>query len=284
MMTAASVRRAAGAACACLSLAYAAMAAGQVHGPASGSASGTRAAPATDTPAPVPAQPVAVPAGMGGSVRILVAAEQEATLFSQAIGRIRTVNASLGSPFATGATLISFDCDEQAARVRMAQAELSAARENHNAKLRLQGLQSAGEVEVSLAAAAAEKAEAETNLYRAQQAYCTVKAPFDGRVVKLDVKPYEGVNANAPLLDIISNGPLKLRSNVPSKWLAWLKPDMVFQVHIEETGKEYAARVTAINGRVDAVSQSVEIEGTITDPAPDLLPGMSGTAHFGDGQ
>jgi membrane fusion protein (multidrug efflux system) len=214
------------------------------------------------------------------SVRVLVAAAQEATLFSQGIGRIRDVDAAFGARFKAGATLVSFDCDEQVARLKMAQAELSAARETHSAKLRLQGLQSAGELEVSLAAAAAQKAEAQVNLYRAQQAYCTVKAPFDGRVVKLHVKAYEGVNQNAPLLDIISDGPLKLRLNAPSAWLRWLKNDTPFQVHIDETGKDYAARVTAVNGRVDAVSQSVELEGVIAAPAPDLLPGMSGIAHF----
>jgi RND family efflux transporter MFP subunit len=230
------------------------------------------------------AAPAQAPNGAGGSVRVLVAPEQEATLFSQAVGRIQAVNATLGSSFKEGATLLSFDCDEQAARVKMAQAELSAARETHNAKLRLQGLQAAGEVEVLLAAAAAQKADAEVALYRAQQAYCTVKAPFDGRVVKLHVKSYEGVNAGAPLLDVISAGPLKLRANAPSNWLAWLKPNAAFQVHIEETGKDYTAHITAINARVDAVSQSVEIEGVISDRAPDLLPGMSGSAHFGTGQ
>ncbi|CAM3693244.1 efflux RND transporter periplasmic adaptor subunit [Bordetella flabilis] len=229
---------------------------------------------------------IAAPASPGATtnaVRVLVAPAQEATLFSQGIGRIRDVDGSLGSRFKAGTTLLSFDCDEQAARLKMAQAELSAARETHNAKLRLQGLQSAGELEVSLAAAAAQKAEAQVALYRAQQAYCVVKAPFDGRVVKLHVKAYEGVNQNAPLLDIISDGPLKLRLNAPSSWLRWLKVGTPFQVHIDETDKTYTARVTALNARVDAVSQSVELEGVIADNAPDLLPGMSGSARFAPG-
>ena len=247
-------------------------------------AAGTPTDPAAAMAASAPSDAVPPPSPPGpGPVRVLVAAAQEATLFSQSIGRIRDVDASLGSRFNAGATLISFDCDEQLARLKMAQAELSAAREQHNAKLRLQGLQSAGELEVSLAAAAAQKAEAQVNLYRAQQAYCLVKAPFDGRVVKLHVKAYEGVNQNAPLLDIISDGPLKLRLNVPSAWLRWLKPNTAFQVHIDETDKTYTARLTAINGRVDAVSQSVELEAVVADAAKDLLPGMSGTARFTPG-
>jgi len=81
-------------------------------------------------------------------------------------------------------------------------------------------------------------------------------------------------------VEIVSRGPFKLRLNVPSKWLAWLKPGTPFEVKIDETGRGYAAKVTAINARVDAASQSLELEGSITEGAGDLLAGMSGTARF----
>ncbi|MGF6400228.1 membrane fusion protein (multidrug efflux system) [Pseudomonas frederiksbergensis] len=213
-------------------------------------------------------------------VRVLLVADQETTLASQLVGRVRAVNASLGSAFRKGDVLVSFDCDEQAARLKMAQADLSAAKESHDAKLRLQGLQSAGEVEVSLAASAAEKAAAQVAQYRAQQQQCTVLAPFDGRVVKVQVKAFQGVNLGQPLLDVISNGPLKMRVNVPSRWLTWLKPKQTFQVDLGETGKRYPARINAINAQVDAVSQTIELEGVIEGQPADLLAGMSGTALF----
>ncbi|CAN1600618.1 RND family efflux transporter MFP subunit [Pseudomonas mediterranea] len=213
-------------------------------------------------------------------VRVLLVADQETTLASQLVGRVRAVNASLGSSFRKGDVLVSFDCDEQTARLKMAQADLSSARETHDAKLRLQGLQSAGEVEVSLAASAAEKAAAQVAQYRAQQQQCMVLAPFDGRVVKVQVKAFQGVNLGQPLLDIISNGPLKMRVNVPSRWLAWLRPDQTFQVDLGETGKRYPAKVKAINAQVDAVSQTIELEGVIEGQPKDLLAGMSGTALF----
>ena len=218
------------------------------------------------------------------AVRVLLVADQETTLASQLVGRVHAVNASLGSNFNKGDVLVSFDCDEQNARLKMAQADLSSAREAHDAKLRLQGLQSAGEVEVSLAASAAEKASAQVAEYRAQQQQCNVLAPFDGRVIKVQVKAFQGVNQGQPLLDIISNGPLKMRVNVPSKWLVWLKPQQAFEVDLGETGKRYPAKVKAINAQVDAVSQSIELEGVVVGPAKGLLAGMSGTALFAEAQ
>ncbi len=53
-----------------------------------------------------------------------------------------------------------------------------------------------------------------------------------------------------------------------------------FEVSIDETGKTYPAQVTAINARVDAVAQTVELEGRIEGRPSELLPGMSGDARF----
>ena len=55
-----------------------------------------------------------------------------------------------------------------------------------------------------------------------------------------------------------------------------------FDVTIDETGNTYRARVQRINGRVDPVSQTIELEATMLKSHPDLLPGMSGVAVFAD--
>lgn len=214
------------------------------------------------------------------AIRVLLAPEAETTLVSPFAGSVRSVNLSLGQAFSRGKALVSFDCDEQNARMNMAEAELTSAKETYEAKLRLQGLQQAGEVEVSLAASAVERGRAQVALYRAQTAQCSLLAPFSGRAVKIIVKPHQGVTQGQPLLEIVSDGPLKLRLNVPAKWVTWLKRGSPFDVVIDETGRTYKARVTALNGRIDAVSQSIEIEGMVDQKAPDLLAGMSGVANF----
>lgn len=213
-------------------------------------------------------------------VRVLLAPAKETTLSSQIAGRVQEVLVALGDSVTKGKPIVRFDCDEQHARLKMAEADLASARENHEAKLRLQGLQQAGEVEVSLAASNAEKARAQVELYKAQLSQCVVAAPFSGRVVKLTVKPYQTVTQGQALIELVSNGPLKLRLNVPGKWVSWLKKGSAFEIQIDETGRRYASTVTAINARIDAVSQTVEIEGVVTRQPAELLPGMSGVAYF----
>lgn len=225
---------------------------------------------ATALAAPEPGQPV----------RALVVAEQETTLASQMNGRILDLPRRPGDAAKPGETLVRFDCGEGKARVDMAKAELQGARLQHEAKLRLQGLKSASELDVELAAAAVDKARAQLALTQAEFDRCTIAAPFAGRVAKWHVKPHQTLNAGQPIVDLVADGKLRLRLNLPSTWLAWLKPGHAFEAAIEETGATYPLKLDRIHPRVDAVSQTVEAEGVFTGDTAGLLPGMSGNARI----
>ena len=226
-------------------------------------------------PIPKPASP-----SNPDAIRVLLSPELETTLVAQIVGRISSLSASLGAPVTKGKTLVSFDSSEAAARLRMAQAEYASAKETWIAKTRLRQLDAAGDMEVAMAAAAVNRAEAAISLSRAQLAQYSVVAPFSGRIVKIHVKPHQGVNVGAPLVEMISDGPLKLRLNVSSRLLRGLRVGTLFEVDIDETGKTYTAAITAINARVDAVAQSIELEARIKGNPPELLAGMTGVARL----
>ena len=230
--------------------------------------------------APAASAAPAVEAADAGAIRVLLTPELETTLVSQMVGRIVTLNASLGARVPKGRTLVAFDCSESQARLQMAEAEQSGARETLDVKTRLLQLEAAGESEVTLATAALERTNAAIALSRSQLSQCTVEAPFSGRVVRTHVKLHQGVNVGNPLVELVSDGPLKLRLNAPSRLLRTLRVGTPFEVVIDETGKTYAAEVTAINARVDAVAQTVELEGRIAGKPADLLAGMTGSARF----
>jgi membrane fusion protein (multidrug efflux system) len=218
------------------------------------------------------------------TVRVLVEAENESVLAAQMAGRIVDVNVRMGARIRKGQTLLRFDCGEQEARLNMAKAELDGAQHVYDAKSKLQAMQSASVLEVSQAAAETEKFKAQIQLYQAQIRLCNINSPFSGRVTKLRAKPFESVNVGQPLVEVVNDERLKVQLNIPSVWLAQVKVNNPFSIHIDETGKTYEARVRRINGKVDAVSQSIEIEGEFSARTDDLLPGMSGTALFPDMQ
>ena len=229
---------------------------------------------------PAAPRPAAAPAEDPNAIRVLLTPELETTLVAQMVGRIASLKAELGGKVQKGKAVIGFDCGEAAARLNMARAEYASARETQNAKERLRQLDAAGDMEVTLAAAGADKARAAIAMSQAQLAQCTVLAPFTGRIVKVHVKPHQGVNVGAPLLEMISDGPLKLRLNIPSRWLRQVRVGTPFEVSINETGRTYPAKVTLINARVDAVAQTIELEARMDKAQPELLAGMSGIARF----
>jgi membrane fusion protein (multidrug efflux system) len=235
------------------------------------------AAPATSVK---PAAAAAVPEKKNDSIRVLIAAEQESVLAAQMAGRIEQVHISLGASINKGQALLHFVCEEQDAHLKMAKAEFYGAQQTYESKVKLQAMQAGSELEVQQAAAAAEKYKAQIQLYQAQLKLCSIGAPFSGRVTKLHVKPFESVNVGQPLVEIVNDRKLKAQLHLPSQWLAWLKPGVPFTMQIDETGKSYNAKVKRINGKVDAVSQSIEIEGEVVGDTDGLLPGMSGQASF----
>ena len=255
---------------------FAAQSAAQAQSPA-------QAVPApSSASAPRPASTVAAkndatPAA-GDTVRVLLIADRETTISSPVTARIKMLHVSIGLPFSMGQTLVSFDCEEPVARLGMAKAELSGAVETHEAKIRMQGLDQASDVEVALAASAAAKARAQVALQNAQVGQCSIKAPWAGRVAKVHVRTHMSVTPGLPMVDLVKSGPLRLKLNAPSRMISKVKVGTLFDVAIDETGKSYQARVLAVNSRVDPVSQTIEIESAIAKNYEDLLPGMSGVA------
>ncbi|TMH74857.1 MAG: HlyD family efflux transporter periplasmic adaptor subunit, partial [Betaproteobacteria bacterium] len=190
------------------------------------------AQPAAPQGAPAAAKPPAKT-----EIPALVAAVEESTLSSQMAGKIRHVTVGLGDQFKKGAHLIEFDCSEQRAQLDSAAAEFRAARETHLARMRLQALGAAGELDVKVAAAAAEKARSQVNFRESQLAYCRVDAPFAGNVARVRVKPAESVAAGQPLIDLVNTNALKAQMFVPAAWVTWLKIGTPLSISIKETGQ-----------------------------------------------
>lgn len=216
----------------------------------------------------------------GVSVRALILPNGETVLSSPVSGTIVGLRAALGRPFRQGDLLVELLCDEPRARARIASAELAAATEEHEAKLRMQGLEQASDVEVALAASAVAKTKAQLELIQFQISQCSIRAPWSGSTSKLHVRNNMTVTPGQPLLDLVRHGVLQLKLNVPSRLTSSLRVGHRFEITVDETGKVYPAQVQRINSRIDPVSQTIELEAAMLSVHPDLLPGMSGVALF----
>ena len=198
------------------------------------------------------------------------------TLSSETAARLDRISHRAGEHFQKGETLVEFDCVTQRAQVAKARAVLKAAEKTYAVHKRLFDLKSLSGLDLEVSAAEIDKAKADVAMADAMQSKCVVEAPFTGVVVDQKAREFQYTTPGQPLLEIVDDKALELEFIVPSAWLRWLKTGYAFSVAVDETGKTYHAHVELLGGRVDPVSESIKVTGTIDGDAQDLMPGMSG--------
>jgi membrane fusion protein (multidrug efflux system) len=218
--------------------------------------------------------------GATREIRVQVVAETSATIGAPTSGRLTQFPLHDGERFKQGDVLAKFFCAEKEGTLAHARALLEGRRQIFASKQKLHSLGTSSEVEFKVAEADAAEAGADVQTAQAATDSCVVTAPFTGRVATIFTHNFQFLATGAPLIEILSDKDLNLELILPSQWLAWLKPGTPFQVTIDETGKTYAAQLTRLSGKVDAVSRSIKVYGHIDQPDDALLPGMSGQARF----
>lgn len=234
-------------------------------------------APATTTPAAA-----AKPAASTGSsldkreIRAQLLPRRYTTLAAEIGAKISHLPLREGSAFKQGQTLIQFDCSVPQAQLNKARAALTAADKTWQANRRLSELNSIGKVELETSEAEVLKAKAEIAANQAVLSKCNIAAPFSGRIAEQRVREQQFVQPGQAILEILDDSALELEFIVPSRWLTWVKAGSPFQVRIDETNKNYPAKVQRIGARVDPVSQSIKLSAVIDGKFNELIAGMSG--------
>ena len=197
-------------------------------------------------------------------IRAQLTPRQYTTLSSEIAGRIDQINTKLGEHFKKGDNLVTFDCVLQRAQVAHAQAVSVQAEKTYGINQRLLALKSIGQLELDVSAAEVQKSKADLAGANAVASKCAIDAPFNGLTVEQKAREFQYTSPGQPLLDVLDDRSLEVELIAPSRWLSWLQPGYAFALHVDETGKNYPAKITRIGGRVDPVSQSIKVVGEIT--------------------
>ena len=222
----------------------------------------------------------ASPAMARHDIRAQLMPRRYTTIAAEIGAKVSSLPVTEGGAFRAGQLLVQFDCSLQRAQLDKAEAELDGAEQTLKSNLRLEQLNSVGQLELDLSKSASNKAKAEVGANKALLAKCQVAAPFAGRVAEQKVREQQYVQPGQAMLDILDDSVLELEFLVPSVWLRWLKVGSAFEVQIDETRKAYPARFTRIGARVDPVSQSVKVAAAIHGRFSELMAGMSGKVQI----
>ena len=198
------------------------------------------------------------------------------TLSAEIPARIDKFKYREGDAFKKGDTLILLDCVFQKAQLIKAKAAKEASERTYKANKGLYELDAVGRIELENSFSESEKARSEYISIANTVDKCVIRAPFDGRIAEQKAREDQYTQPGQPLLEVLDASDMELEFLVPSKWLVWLNNDSPISIRIDETNKNYEAKIRSIGAKTDAVSQSVKIVAVIQGENQELSPGMSG--------
>lgn len=214
------------------------------------------------------------------NVRGQLVARAYTTISAEISGKLAAIAVKDGDAYKAGSVLIRMDCALQRAQHQETVAAFAIAAKTRQVNQRLSQLNSTSSLELEIALSEEAKAQARVDAAEAILSKCEIRAPFDGKVAELRAQPLQYVQPGQPILDLVDDGAFEVVFLAPSRWLRWLERGQEIQIHLDETGRAYGATVVRIGARVDAVSETVKVYAAITNNAPELVAGMSGSVRF----
>ncbi|NVK01383.1 MAG: efflux RND transporter periplasmic adaptor subunit [Oceanospirillaceae bacterium] len=214
------------------------------------------------------------------AIRAQLTAERQAVLSAEMAGRISQLNLREGQAVEKGDLLAAFDCNLQQAQLKKANAQRAAAQNTLKGNRRMAELNAIGDVELQNSQLEVSKAQADIDYLKAQIDRCEIRAPFSGSIGDRLVNEQEFVQVGTPLFEILDDSSLQIEFIAPSRWISWLTPGLRFEIGVEDTEKLYNAELLYTAAKVDAMSQSIKVFARVTDPSPELKPGMSGQINL----
>jgi HlyD family secretion protein len=145
--------------------------------------------------------------------------------------------------------------DEAEAAARVAAAEVQGA------------LQEIASLEAQL-----EERRSEFALARSTIAKATIHAPYDGVVLRRRVGLGDFATSGTPIVDLLRTDPLRLRADVPERFVPRLAIGQVMRFRLEGSDEEHESRVARIPPELERASRSLRVEGDVQNRRDDGTP------------
>ncbi len=139
---------------------------------------------------------------------------------------------------------------------------------------------------VHVAQAAMDAAQYQHDQYNATRSFKTVKAPFDGIVVKQTVDAgaliTSGSNAGITLLfEVAKTDVLRVYVYVPEQYIPFIHVGERARLDFQEyPGRDFIGLVSNVSGGVDTTSKTLQVEIHVPNSEHKLLPGMYVQVRF----
>lgn len=216
----------------------------------------------------------------GSSFQVTLAPRHRTSLSAEIASPVVSINKKMGQSFKKDEVLVKLNDVLFQSNIKKAEAALEKAKVELNAKKQLYQDNVASLFELKEGESNVATAQADLALARRNLEGATIHAPYDGKVVAVNIEEYETPQLGKSLIEIVDDEIMIAKFLVPSSYLPKISTGMPFDIVIKETGEKIPAKITRIGSVIDPSSGTVKIEADVDNSKNTLRSGMAGRAIF----
>lgn len=217
-----------------------------------------------------------------GSVKAVLFPFREAVIAAQADSTLQPYRFKLGEAFAAGAVLVTLDDSRYAIEAKRAAEQYEFARATYEDKKQLREKNFTSDYELKKAAFDRQVAESDLAGAKLNLSYCTVRAPFAGKIVEIQTREYETVRPGQPLLRIIDDNRLLAVMNVPMDDVKLTTVGSPVSVSVADGSLRAAGTVYEVTPQADHRTGTIRIRVLIDNSEGKFKAGMTGELIHGE--
>ena len=200
----------------------------------------------------------------------------QAVLAAEVATTVLEIHKEFGESFEQGDLLIKLDSERFVLDRNRAGSRVAAASKSYKVNKELYDNDSASQLEVEEARRDLGVAGADYNIAEHDIDSCTVTAPFGGRVDKVLVNEFEQVQKGQPMMEIVNDSVLLVKTLLPSKAFRSVSVGKDVSIQVNELGETVAGKVSHISATMDPASGTFEIYAEVDNAEGLLRSGMTG--------
>ena len=223
-------------------------------------------------------------------------APQHAEISAEVDGRVTELMLVEGQSVAAGDPLLELDpakrrlelaaarahVSEGAASVENVRRQVSRQRELQARKISSQSALDDSETALRLAQAKLAAAKADLGVETRALEEATVRAPFDGMVVRRMVSLGEYVQVGRSLVEIVSLNPIEVEFRVAEIDSSFVRLGQEVAVHVAPyPDRSFGAKVTVISPTIDSNTRTLRVKAVVDNAEGLLRPGLFARADLG---
>jgi RND family efflux transporter MFP subunit len=193
---------------------------------------------------------------------------------------------SSGETVAAGTLLVKLDDAAEQAQLDIDTAKLTEALDTLARSKKLLTINGASQATLEQAQADAAEDKAQLSADRAALAQLNITAPFAGTLGIRKISAGDYINQGQEVAEITQATPLRVLFSIPqteSGGITLGEPFTLAEAATPGSPLTASGKITALSPMVNTTTNARDIEGTITSPTPELIPGMFGTVTLQTG-